>query len=92
MSGHGKLMYLKMGKKFWCPILLVLLSSAASYAQFYTTGDDPASVKWYRTDTETYRIIYPEGLDSLARVYAVTLEKYKAAAGRSAGAHYFRAF
>ena len=85
MSGHGKLMYLKMGKKFWCPILLVLLSSAASYAQFYTTGDDPASVKWYRTDTETYRIIYPEGLDSLARVYAVTLEKYKAAAGRSAG-------
>lgn len=67
-------------------ILAILLSVPfISRAQFYTTGDDPASVKWYRTDTETYKIIYPEGLDSLAGEYARALERYKFAVGRSAG-------
>lgn len=74
-----------MWNKTALPTIFFMIISVASYAQFYTTGDDPASVKWYRTDTDTYRIIYPEGLDSLATVYARTLEKYKTDAGRSAG-------
>ena len=63
-----------MWNKTALPTIFFMILSVASYAQFYTTGDDPASVKWYRTDTDTYRIIYPEGLDSLATVYARTLE------------------
>lgn len=67
-------------------ILAILLTVPyIAGAQFYTTGDDPASIKWYRTDTETYKIIYPEGLDSLALAYARALEHYKIPAGRSAG-------
>ena len=66
-------------------VFLLFIPSVISHAQFYTTGDDPASVHWSVTETETYRIIYPEGLDSLAGVYARTLERYKEATGRSAG-------
>lgn len=64
---------------------ILLLLTTISKAQFYTTGDDPGAVKWNRTDTGTYKIIYPEGLDSLASVYASTLEKYRTAVGNSAG-------
>ena len=74
-----------MKRRIIAAAIFSLAFSAVSHAQFYTTGDDPASIHWYRTDTETYRIIYPEGLDSLAKVYATTLEKYKEAVGRSAG-------
>ena len=44
-------------------------------AQFYTVGDDPGRLKWYSIETPEYRIIYPAGLDSLARVYGKLLEK-----------------
>ena len=62
----------------------VLLSVTAS-AQFYSEGTDAASVKWSSISTEDYRIIYPRGLDSLARVYAVALEKTKQPVGASLG-------
>ena len=44
------------------------------HAQFSLTGNDPARVRWMRTDTPSYRIIYPAGLDSLARIYGTELE------------------
>ena len=54
-------------------------------AQFYTVGDDPGRLKWYSIETPEYRIIYPAGLDSLARVYGKLLEKYRIPVSRSAG-------
>lgn len=54
-------------------------------AQFYTTGDEPAGVRWSRQETDSYRLIYPRGLDSLANVYASLLEQYKAQVSRSTG-------
>lgn len=65
--------------------ILALMSSSLAHAQFYTTGDDPGSLKWYRLYTRNYSIIYPEGLDSLARVYGENLEKYRIAVSRTAG-------
>lgn len=59
--------------------------SFAAQAQFYVTGDDPGRLKWKYMDTESYRIIYPRGLDSLARVYGTKLEKYKVPVSRSTG-------
>lgn len=68
------------------PVICILITLPfLCRAQFYTVGDNPASVKWYRTETPNYKIIYPEGLDSLARVYGLTLEKYRHEVGRSAG-------
>lgn len=54
-------------------------------AQIYSRGDDPASVKWSSIRTDEFRLIYPSGLDSLARVYGSALEAWRRAVGRSIG-------
>lgn len=73
-------------KSRWVQVFFVLMIfPSVCRAQFYTVGDNPASVRWYRTETPNYKIIYPEGLDSLAMVYGRTLETYRHAVGRSAG-------
>ena len=64
--------------------LLLLIPFQAS-AQFYVTGDDPGRLKWNYIDTDSYRVIYPQGADSLARVYGRKLEKYKVPVSRTSG-------
>mgnify|MGYP006974625375 CR=1 FL=1 len=56
--------------------LIFLLVPATANAQFYVTGDDPGKLKWNYIDTDSYRVIYPQGADSLAKVYGRKLEKY----------------
>ena len=70
---------------FLLPILISFIFHTISYAQFYTVGDNPASVRWSSTETPHYRIVYPEGLDSLAMAYGRNLEKYRIPVGRTAG-------
>lgn len=65
-------------------ILLLALTMGAS-AQFYPSGADPAGVRWYQIKSPDYRIIYPEGLDSLALLYGRGLEAVKVPVGRSVG-------
>ena len=65
--------------------ILVLLIPVICSAQYYVTGDDPGRLKWNFIDTESYRIIYPEDLDSLASVYGRKLEKYKIPVSRTSG-------
>ena len=66
-------------------VLLVLMLPLSASAQFYVTGDDPGRLKWNFIDTESYRVIYPQGSDSLAFTYARKLEKYKIPVSRSSG-------
>lgn len=66
-------------------ILILIFFPIAASAQFYVTGDDPGKLKWKYIDTESYRIIYPSGVDSLARVYGKKLEKYKIPVSRTSG-------
>ena len=63
----------------------MLLLPCSAGAQFYVTGDDPGSLKWRSIDTDSYRIIYPKGADSLAGIYASQLEKYKVPVSRTTG-------
>ena len=63
---------------------IILLPLTAS-AQFYVTGDDPGRLRWNYIDTDNFRIIYPQGSDSLARVYGTNLEKYRIPVSRSSG-------
>jgi len=56
-------------------ILLLFLSARLS-GQFYEYGQDAGSLKWYQFKTPHYSIIHPEGVDSLAQVFARRLEKY----------------
>ena len=65
--------------------LLFLIFPLLADAQFYVTGDDPGRLKWYSIDTDAYRIIYPEGGDSLARVYASNLQKDRIPVSRTTG-------
>ena len=54
-------------------------------AQFYLNGEDPGGLRWRSIESPTYRFIYPEGIDSLAREYARIMEMTAPAVGRSAG-------
>lgn len=66
-------------------LLLALIFPASASAQFYVTGDDPGRLRWNYMDTENFRIIYPRGSDSLARVYGTQLEKYRIPVSRTTG-------
>lgn len=48
-------------------------------------GADPGGLRWRSVETPTYRVIYPLGLDSLARSYAVALEQAATPVGSSIG-------
>ena len=61
-----------------------LLAGTTASAQFFQAGSDPFS-RWSEMGTEHFRVIYPQGLDSLARAYAVDLEKWQPVVGASAG-------
>ena len=61
------------------------LAALPAAAQFYTQGNEPAGVRWQQIRTQDYKVIYPQGLDSLARVYATLLEQVKRPVGATAG-------
>ena len=65
--------------------LLLLLLPLVAQAQFFTAGDDPGCRRWYSIESENYRIIYPRGLDSLARVYAREMERFRKPVGLTSG-------
>ena len=54
-------------RKIVLTLLLLLAVSFGLRAQFYSPGTDPGHLRWYTMDSPYYRIIYPEGADSLAR-------------------------
>ena len=64
---------------------LLLLLALPAAAQFYSQGSEPAGVRWRQITTPDYRVLFPEGLDSLARVYADLLERVKYPVGATAG-------
>ena len=65
--------------------LLLLGAALPASAQFHTMGADPGGLRWNQIETPTYRVVYPRGLDSLARAYALTLERAATPVGGSIG-------
>lgn len=53
----------------------LLGASHGASAQYYSAGSDPSWVKWRQMDYTNYSVIFPEGMDSLARRYLYLLEK-----------------
>ncbi len=64
---------------------LLLVATLSLDAQVYTSGDNPAGVKWWQVSTPNFKIIYPEGLDSLAKGFATQLELWREPIGQSIG-------
>jgi len=55
-------------------IVFVLLSGLTLNAQYYDTGQDPASLKWLQIKTEKFKIIYPKSYGDEGVLFAGTLE------------------
>ena len=55
-------------------VAVLLMGADNLSAQFYLTGANPARAKWNQIKTPNYKVIYPQGIDSLAYRYAVLLE------------------
>lgn len=58
--------------------LTFMLSAQLSFAQFYNIGNDPSHIQWREINTGEFRIIYPQGIDSLAQRYAYLMNSAKA--------------
>ncbi len=60
-----------------CIILLImsLLSLARAGAQYYDTGQDPASLRWLQIRTPHFRVIYPDDFGGEVFRYARLLEE-----------------
>lgn len=72
-------------RRFVGILVCMLLAVLPSAAQFYTTGQDSGGLRWYRLRTQYYDVLYPRGADSLARVYASELAKWRSPLGSSIG-------
>lgn len=72
-------------KKFLLSLIFLAAASFCAKGQFYTPGTDPGYLRWYSVESPYYKIIYPEGADSLARSYARLLEQFREPLGRSIG-------
>lgn len=56
-----------------------------AFAQFNILPGEKSSTSWTEITSSNYRIIYPDGYDSLGVRYATLLEKYRPLVGYSAG-------
>ena len=70
-------------RKILLSLFTLLAVSVSAWGQFYTAGTDPGYLHWYSVESPYYRIIYPEGADSLARSYARLLEQFRVPISRS---------
>jgi len=65
-------------KKQWFLFVVVLLTfllfSGEAKAQYYLTGQDPASVKWRQIKTKDFRLVFPKGYEKIANYYANLLQ------------------
>lgn len=59
-------------------VIFILLLCIQGYldAQFYEYGQDAGSLKWEQFRTPHYRVIYPQGVDSVAQAFADRLEYF----------------
>ncbi len=73
-----------MRRFFIAAILLAGLQMSAA-AQIFTQGSDPGYLRWMQMETSHYKLLYPVGADSLARVYGRYLEQYREPVGKSIG-------
>ncbi len=55
--------------------VIFILSFFLSNAQYFQTGEDPASIKWRQINTENFQIIYPDYYELQAQKLTHVLEK-----------------
>lgn len=66
------------------PVILALLPIDVG-AQFYYYVEEQGNLEWKEIHSKTYRVIYPEGIDSLAKQYLTSLESLTAPVSQNLG-------
>jgi len=61
--------------KYFLLSLFLFLSVNIVHAQYFQTGQDPASLRWRQINTENFQLIYPDYYEEDAQVLAQKLEK-----------------
>ncbi|HWR74146.1 MAG TPA: hypothetical protein VN276_00815, partial [Bacteroidales bacterium] len=56
-------------------LLLCLIPVVRAGAQYYDTGQDPASLRWQQIQTPHFRVIFPDNFGAEAQKYARLLEE-----------------
>ncbi len=64
-------------------ILLLVFLSNAGRAQYYTSGADPASIQWYKIETENFKVVFPERFSEKGQYIAKVLEEIYKSGGNS---------
>ncbi len=60
--------------KIITPLVLCIIFSETTMAQFFSTGQDPASVRWNQIKTNNFQIIFPAGNEKNAQYLANMLD------------------
>ncbi|QIA08220.1 TolB family protein [Draconibacterium halophilum] len=55
-------------------LLVLVLATFFAQAQYFNTGQDPASLKWRQINTTNFQLIYPDYYEEQAQVLAQKLE------------------
>ena len=69
-------------KKLFLFILFIGFLNVST-AQYFQTGQDPASLKWRQINTENFQIIYPDYYETQAHKLAVVMEKVYLVGGKT---------
>ncbi len=64
---------------------LVLIAPLTGHSQYYSTGQEPAKIKWRQINTENFQLIYPEDYEKKARQVASVFEKVYALGHKTLG-------
>ncbi len=62
-------------KHIFSLLVFTFLLSGLAYAQYYETGQDPASIRWRQINTVNFQLIYPEDFEAQAQRVAFIFEK-----------------
>lgn len=49
-------------------LIILLLIRLTAYPQYFTTGEDPAGIKWRQINTENFQLIYPDEFEEKAQI------------------------
>jgi hypothetical protein len=60
--------------KICCFIFLLLASGDFAFGQYYSTGQDPASIRWKQINTEDFQIIFPQEYEEKAKYMAAIFQ------------------
>ncbi len=74
-----------MHKKLLIYLLFSFFTVLNIFAQYYSSGPDPASIRWYQIKTDHFRVVFPEEFEKEARRVTAIFEKIYSYGGYSLG-------